>query len=87
METLVGQSMDVQVVDGEGMPVPGLEVGARYHYPAHAGTWNTAVTDGDGWARFRDDHVEAPSEVCLYVADRPCDTFPFVDGMRITLEL
>lgn len=80
-------SFQVRAVDGELMAVPALEVGARFTYPAAPSTWSTAVTDGDGCATFRDRHPEAPSQVCLYVGDERCGTFPVEDGVAIVLEV
>lgn len=78
---------EVLVVDGDGLSVADLDVGARFKYESAASTWSTARTDGDGWARFRDDHPEPPTEACLFVADRPCDTVAIHDGAHLTLEL
>lgn len=80
-------SFEVRAVDGEVMPVPELEVGARFTYPQAASTWSTAVTDGDGCATFRDHHPETPQQVCLYVGDERCGTYPVVDGASIVLEV
>ena len=77
----------VAVVDGEGMPVPGATVGARYHYPTAASTWDTATTDGDGVARLRDQHAEAPTEVVLSVDDELCGTYPLENGAHIVAEM
>jgi hypothetical protein len=85
LETLL--SFEVRAVDGEVMPVPALEVGARFTYPAAASSWSTAVTDGDGCATFRDRHPEAPRQVCLYIGDERCGTFPVKDGASIVLEV
>ena len=51
-------TFDVHVVDGETIPVPAQEVGARFSYPDDASSWSTAFTDGDGCARFRDRHPQ-----------------------------
>jgi len=80
-------SFDVQVVDGEGISVPAVEVGARYAYPEAPGTWSSSQTDGAGCARFRDSHVEAPVEVRLFVGDIECDSFALVDGAQFVLEM
>jgi hypothetical protein len=81
-------SFRVEVVDGDCIPVPGLEIGARYHYPSAAGTWSTAVTDGDGCATFGDAHPEPPESVCLYVDGDPCLTTQSVeDGHTYVLEI
>ena len=77
----------VDVVDGECLPVPGLEVGARYHYPTAASTWDCAKSDGDGVARFRNEHPEAPTEVALFVGGELCGTFPLTDSAHLTLEM
>lgn len=80
-------SFHVTVVDGEGMPVPSVEVGARYRYPSEPRTWSSEFTDGDGCAHFRDDHVEPPTEVCLFVGDNECGTHTICEGAHITLEM
>lgn len=80
-------SFDVHVVDGEGIPVPAVEVGARYRYPTAPRTWSSEHTDGDGCARFRDDHVEPPTEVCLFVGDDECGTYALSDGSDFVLEM
>ena len=51
VSTMVG--FDVQVVDGAGIPVPSIEVGARYRYPTAPRTWSAEMTDGDGCAFLR----------------------------------
>ncbi len=85
VETLL--TFDVEVVDGEGLPVADIEVGARFTYPTAPTTWSVATSDGDGWARFRDSHQEPPEEVCLYVGDELCGTFTIVEGAHVTIEL
>ena len=80
-------AFDVLVVDGEGLPLPGIEVGARYRYRASPGSWSSQITDGDGYARFEDDHPEAPNEVGLFVADEDCGTYPLVSGCHLTVEM
>ena len=80
-------TFEVCAVDGEVMPVPELEVGARFTYPQAASTWSTAITDGDGRATFRDRHPEAPHHVCLYVGDERCGTFDLTEGASIVLEV
>jgi len=78
---------DVQVIDGEAMPVPEQEVGARFSYPEDASTWSSAVTDGDGCAHFRDRHPQPPVSVCLYIGDERCGTFEVGDGASLVLEV
>lgn len=80
-------SFHVTVVDGEGMSVPSVEVGARYRYPTEPRTWSSEFTDGDGCAHFRDDHLEPPTEVCLFVGDQDCGTHPLREGAHLTLEM
>ena len=80
-------SFHVTVVDGEGIPVPSVEVGARYRYPSEPRTWSSEFTDGDGCAHFRDDHIEPPSEVCLFVGEQDCGTELLVDGAQFVLEM
>ena len=80
-------SFEVEVVDGEGIPVPALEVGARYGYPKASRTWSSEYTDGEGCARFRDSHIERPNTVCLFVGDDECGSFALVDGSHIVLEM
>ena len=80
-------AFDVQVLDGEIIPVPGVEVGARFAYPTASRTWSSAVTDGDGCAHFDDAHPEHPDTVCLYVGDANCGTFSVAEGCEIVLEV
>lgn len=80
-------TIGIRAVDGEVIPVPDLEVGARFNYPAAASTWASAVTDGDGCATFRDRHPEHPEDVCFYVGDERCGTYPVTDGGTIVLEV
>lgn len=80
-------SFEVLVLDGEGIPVPAVEVGARYRYRNLPRTWSHEVTDGDGCAVFRDDHTEPPVEVCLLVSDDRCGDYPLRDGDRYVLEM
>lgn len=80
-------AFDVRVLDGEIFPVPGVEVGARFAYPAASKTWSSAVTDADGCARFDDAHPEPPATVCLYVGDDHCGTFEVAPGSSIVLEV
>ncbi|MFV1960763.1 MAG: hypothetical protein ACC658_02920 [Acidimicrobiia bacterium] len=80
-------SFEVEVVDGEGIPVPALEVGARYGYPEAPRTWSSEYTDGEGCARFRDSHIECPIEVRLFVGDDECGSFALADGAHIVLEM
>jgi hypothetical protein len=84
--TTVAQ-LGVRVIDGECIPVPGLEIGARYKYRASPSTWSSECTDGDGLAWFSDEHPEPPLEVKLYVGDTLCDTFPVEDGTTVILEV
>jgi len=85
LDTIV--AFDVYVIDGEGIPVPQTEVGARYRYPTLPRTWSTESTDLDGCARFRDEHGEEPTEVCLFVGDQECGTHPLVAGADYVLEM
>lgn len=80
-------SFDVKVIDGEGLPVPSVEVGARYKYETGPRTWSSELTDGDGHASFTDDHSAPPIEVELYVEDEDCGCYPVVEGEHITLEM
>jgi hypothetical protein len=84
-ETMI--AFDVQVIDGEILPVPGVDVGARFSYPAASSTWSNAVTDAEGYAHFDDLHPESPHSVCLYVADDDCGTFSVADGCEIVVEM
>lgn len=79
--------LGVRVVDGECIPVPGLELGARYKYEQSPSTWSSETTDGDGLASFHDNHPEPPLEVKLYVGDTLCDSFPVEDGSVVILEV
>jgi len=80
-------SFEVDVVDGEGIPVPELDVGVRYRYPQAPRTWSSETTDASGCARFRDTHVERPVEVCLFVGEDECGSFALVDGANFILEM
>ena len=80
-------SFDVKVIDGEGLPVPSVEVGARYKYESGPRTWSAEVTDGDGHAAFSDDHPMQPQEVALFVDDEDCGCYPISEGAHITLEM
>ena len=53
-------SFDVKVIDGEGLPVPAVEVGARYKYASGPRTWSAEYTDGDGQAMTNE---PAPGQV------------------------
>ena len=77
----------VRVLDGECIPVPGLELGARFKYEREPSTWNSAVTDGDGTAEFCDEHPEPPVRVDVYVGESLCETFPVEDGATFILEV
>lgn len=85
MTTVV--KLGVRVMDGECIPVPGLEIGARYKYEHSPSTWSSECTNGDGLAWFCDEHPEAPLEVKVYVGDKYCDTFPVEDGTTVILEV
>jgi hypothetical protein len=80
-------SFDVKVIDGEGLPVPAVEVGARYKYASGPRTWSAEYTDGDGHASFRDDHPDKPIEVSLFVDDEDCGPYEIVEGCHITVEM
>ena len=79
--------IEVRAVDGECLPVPDLEIGARYRYENSPSTWDTETTNGDGVASFVDEHPEPPLEMRLYVSDALCDTFEVEDGATLVLEL
>jgi hypothetical protein len=80
-------TFDVEVLDGEGMAVPGVEVGARYRYRHAPRTWSVATTDRAGCARFRDAHEEPPEEVCLFVGDEDCGSYRVTDRCSLVLEM
>ena len=81
-------SFRVQVIDGEGMPVPGVDLGVRFRYPGESTTWSQATTDGDGYARFADKHPEGPLQACFFVGDDYCDTWTeLVDDGCYVLEM
>ena len=80
-------SFAVEVVDGECIPVPSVEVGARYRYEVSPRTWSSEVTDGEGVAHFNEEHPERPLEVCLFVGDTACGTRELQDGARFILEM
>ncbi len=78
----------VRAVDGECQPVPDLEIGARFRYSASPSTWSAEQTDGEGYARFDDEHPEAPLEACLFVGEQHCGTIaPVEPGGCHILEL
>lgn len=78
----------VRAIDGNGEPVADLEVGARFRYTAASSTWSTALTDGDGYARFDDTHPAPPLEACLFVGREHCITIaPVEPGSCHMLEL
>ncbi len=79
--------LDVKVIDGEGLPVPSIEVGARYRYDSGPRTWSVEYTDADGHASFRDDHPQPPVEVALFVQDEDCGLYPVNEGAYITVEM
>jgi hypothetical protein len=78
----------VQVIDGEGIPVAAVEVGARFRYESAPTTWSRAITDGDGYASFSDEHPETPQRVCFFIGEDVCDSWVEVaDGKCFVLEL
>ena len=77
----------VCVVDGECIPVPGLELGARYKYEHSPSTWTSAITNGEGTAQFCDEHAQPPLHVDVYIGDSFCETFPVEDGATVVLEV
>ncbi len=77
----------VYIVDGECLPVPGVEICARYHYPTAASTWDCAESNGDGVAVFSDEHPEPPREVALFVNGELCGTFDVAEDALLTLEM
>lgn len=85
LATIVDYS--VYVVDGENLPVPGVEIGARYHYPTAPSTWDCATSGGDGMARFSGEHPEEPTEVALFVDGELGGTYTLENGTTLTLEL
>ena len=80
-------AFDAHVVDGEGEPVPGVEVGVRYRYPTAPRTWSSEYTDGAGCAHFRDSHEEPPIDGCLFVGDYDCGSYMLTDGADFVLEM
>ncbi len=78
---------DVMVLDGEGHPVPEVEVGARFRYANQARSWSVETTDGDGCAWFRDQHREPPIDVCLFIEDCDCGSYTVEDGEHLTVEM
>ncbi len=85
VKTAIG--FTIEVVDGEGFPVNGVEVGVRFRYLTAPTTWSSAISDSDGRAVFDDEHPEPPTEICVYVNDLPCATFPVGNGHTFVLEL
>ncbi|MDJ0925190.1 MAG: hypothetical protein QNJ77_11565 [Acidimicrobiia bacterium] len=79
-------TLEVEVLDGDCIEVPFLEVGARFSYATIASTWSTASADCGGRARFRDEHAEPPVDVTFFVKDENCGTFPVEDGACYVLE-
>lgn len=81
-------SFEVKVIDGEGLPVPSVEVGVRYRYESGPRTWGSENTNGDGIASFRDAHpATVPVKVALFVEDQDCGWHPVTEGVHITLEM
>lgn len=80
-------TFDVILVDGDGYPVTGADVNARFRFPSAPAAWSTARTDADGRASFHVEHPEAPLEVCLYVDDAPCGSYQVESGDSLVLEL
>lgn len=81
-------SFRVRAVDGECQPVPGLEIGVRYHYAASPSAWSAEETDGEGYARFDDEHPEPPLDAGLFVGGQHCGTVaPVEPGSCHVLEL
>ena len=78
---------DVKVIDGEGLPVPSVEVGVRYKYESGPRTWSAEYTDGDGLASFRDDHPSTPIHVAFFVDDEDCGDFDVTEGGHVTIEM
>jgi hypothetical protein len=78
----------VLVVDGEGIPVADLGLGARFRYKSEPTTWSHATTDGDGYASFCDEHPETPEHVCFFIGEELCDVWAdVVTGQCFVLEL
>ncbi len=78
----------VQVIDGEGMPLAGIDLGVRYRYAGSPTTWSRSTTDGDGYAHFADEHPEPPEQGCFFVGEAYCDTWTEVaDGGCYVLEM
>lgn len=77
----------VKTVDGECLPVPGLEIGVRYRYTDNPAAWSTAITDGDGIARFHDAHPEPPIDVEVFADGRHCDTHRMCESGEVVLHL
>ena len=77
----------VRAVDGECLEIPELEIGARFRYPSSATTWAVSRTKADGCAAFRDEHLEQPIEVDLFVDSEHCGSFPIEYNTTIVLEL
>lgn len=78
---------EVFAVDGECLPIPGVEIGARFHYADAPSSWDCATTDGDGVASFVGEHPEPPTETALFVADEMLGIYAVGDHERITIEL
>jgi hypothetical protein len=78
---------EVEVVDGEAIPVPAVEVAAHYRYTASPRTWSAEVTDGEGIAHFNEVHPEPPVEVCLSIGEVDCGSRTLQDGDLIIVEV
>jgi hypothetical protein len=78
---------EVEVLDGEGISVPGIEVGARYRYPHSPHSWSEETTDCDGCAHFRDTHEETPADVVVFVHDEDCGAFDVASHPSLVIEM
>ena len=78
---------DVKVIDGEGMALPSVEVGARYHYSDGPSTWGAESTDSNGHAWFDDEHAHPPRQIALFVLGEDCGRYEAVAGSSITIEM
>lgn len=80
-------SFDVYVIDSDGEPAGGEEVGASFSYSFWPGTISHEYTDSDGHAYFSSGHPARPLTVELYVRGQVFGPYSLEDGAGFTIEL
>jgi hypothetical protein len=86
-DTAVGSTvpLDYYLIRADGEDAGAALGSAPLHYPRQPG-WSTAVIIMTV-APPSDRHPEAPRQVCLYIGDERCGTYPVKDGASIVLEV